>query len=53
MVAMKKIVNHGKRKGIRDIWWNAFMVSACKDWADGDIPGCPTEKIEIPAKLLT
>lgn len=53
MATIKKIVNRGKRKGIRDIWWNAFMVSECKDWAEGDIPNCPTEKIEIPTELLT
>lgn len=50
---MKKIKNYGKRKGIRDIWWNAFMVKDCTNWEPGDIPFCPTEKIEIPADLVT
>ena len=27
---MKKIKNCGKRKGIRDIWWNAFFVKDCR-----------------------
>ena len=50
---MKKILNHGKRKGIRDIWWNAFMVKDCRSWAQGDIPECPTTKVEIPTDLIT
>ena len=50
---MKKCINYGKRKGIRDIWWNAFMVNECLNWAEGDIPSCPTAKIEIPLELLT
>lgn len=49
---MKKIKNHGNRKGIKDVW-NAFMVKDCRNWAEGDIPECPTKKIEIPADLLT
>ncbi len=50
---MKKIQNHGKRKGIKDIWWNAFMVKDCRDWGIYDIPVCPTKKVEIPKELLT
>lgn len=50
---MKKIIYYGKRKGIRDIWWNAFMVKECRNWTKGDVPFCPTAKIEIPAELLT
>lgn len=50
---MKKISNCGKRKGIKDIWWNAFFVKTCVKWALGDIPECPTELIEIPEDLLT
>ncbi|MBQ4496755.1 MAG: DUF4417 domain-containing protein [Spirochaetaceae bacterium] len=50
---MNKIQNHGKRKGIRDIWWNAFMVKDCRKWENGDIPFCPTEKVEIPSELIT
>ncbi len=50
---MKKIRNVGKRKGIRDIWWNAFMVKECQNWSDNDIPECPTARIEIPPDLLT
>lgn len=50
---MKKIKNTGKRKGIKDIWWNAFMVKECTKWEQGGIPFCPTEKIEIPADLIT
>ena len=49
---MKKISNCGKRKGIKDIWWNAFFVKTCVKWALGDIPECPTELIEIPDDLL-
>ncbi len=50
---MKMNCIYGKRKGIRDIWWNAFMVRECRNWAEGDIPECPTRKIEIPNDLLT
>ena len=50
---MKKIKNCGKRKGIRDIWWNAFFVKDCRSWDEGDIPECPTAKVEIPADLIT
>lgn len=50
---MKKIKYYGKRKGIRDIWWNAFMVKNCRKWCNGDIPECPTAKVEIPTDLLT
>lgn len=50
---MEKIKNHGKRPGIKDIWWNAFMVQNCLNWDEGDIPKCFTRKIEIPKILLT
>lgn len=50
---MNKIKNYGKRKGIRDIWWNAFFVKNCRNWCAGDIPECPTAKVEIPTDLIT
>ena len=50
---MKKNIHYGKRKGIRDIWWNGFMVSDCRLWDKGDIPFCLTNKIEIPTDLIT
>mgnify|MGYP003562685231 CR=1 FL=1 len=49
---MKKTINYGKRKGIRDIW-NAFMVKECSKWNEGDIPQCPTARVEIPTDLIT
>ena len=50
---MKRVKNSGKRKGIRDIWWNAFLVKECRNWDEGDIPECPTAKVEIPTDLVT
>lgn len=29
------------------------MVNGCNSWCDGDIPFCPTAKIEIPSELIT
>ena len=49
---MKKTINYGKRKGIRDVW-NAFMVKECSKWNEGDIPQCPTARVEIPTDLIT
>ena len=52
---MYKINNFGIRKGMKDIWWNAFMVKSLeeKNWEYKDIPLCQTGKIEIPEALIT
>lgn len=50
---MKRIKYYGNRPGIKDIWWNAFMVKNCKEWDKLDIPFCKTFKEEIPCDLIT
>ncbi len=40
------------RKGLKDLWWRAYMVSGAKFTAH-DIPCCPTTAVEMPSLLLT
>ena len=50
---MKKIVYHGNRPSLKDIWWNAFMVKNCTEWDKNNIPFCKTLREEIPSELIT
>ena len=50
---MKKVRIHGNRKGIKDIWWNAFMVKDCREWDKYGIPFCRTLKEELPQDIIT
>ncbi|MCR5478244.1 MAG: DUF4417 domain-containing protein [Ruminococcus sp.] len=40
------------RKGLKDVWWRAYMVSGAK-FSANDIPLCPTTAAEMPALILT
>lgn len=40
------------RKGIKDVWWRAYMVSGAK-FSANDIPFCPTTATEMPVLIFT
>lgn len=40
------------RKGIKDVWWRAYMVSGAT-FSDNDIPFCPTTASEMPVMIIT
>ena len=45
-------MNINKLKGIKDVWWRAYMVSGAK-FSANDIPFCPTTATEVPTMILT
>lgn len=50
---LKKIRCCGNRHGLRDIWWNAFMVKDASFSEGSDIPFCPTTAKELPKSIIT
>lgn len=40
------------RKGIKDIWWKAYMVDGA-EFSPNDIPYCPTTATELPRRIIT
>lgn len=40
------------RKGIKNIWWNPFMVDMA-EFSKNDIPFCPTTSEDIPLMIIT
>ena len=41
------------RNGIKDIWWNAYMVQDATFTPGSDIPLCPTTAKSLPAMIIT
>ena len=50
---MSKIIRYGKRKGIKDVWWNAYMFKGAKYCQHSDSPYCPTTAKQIPKSIIT
>lgn len=49
----KKETVREPRKGIRDIWWNAYMVKGAQFAPFSDIPVCPTTAKGPPSMIIT
>ena len=48
----KPSMNRVVRKGIKDVWWNAYMVRGAK-FSPSDIPYCPTTAKSPPSMIIT